>query len=61
MLYIASLRRVHMYNIVHVLNVRYLADKFGYFLKLLHALYRYMEKERKEFDKVDICKEILNI
>ena len=26
MLYIASLRRVHMYNIVHVLNVKYLAD-----------------------------------
>ena len=46
MLYIASLRRVHMYNIVHVLNVKYLADKFGYFLKLLHALYRYMEKEK---------------
>ena len=41
-----------MYNIVHVLNVKYLADKFGYFLKLLHALYRYMEKERKEFGKL---------
>ena len=46
---------------IHVLNVEYLANKFDSFLRILHALYRYMEKERKEFDKVDICKEILNI
>ena len=46
---------------IHVLNVEYLADKFDSFLRILHALYRYMEKERKEFDKVDICKKILNI
>ena len=43
---------------VHVLNVEYLADKFDSFLRNLHALCRYMEKE---FDKVDICKETLNI
>ena len=46
---------------IHVLNVEYLADKFDSFLRILHALYRYMEKERKELDIVDICKEILNI
>ena len=40
---------------IHVLNVEYLADEFDSFLRILHALYR------KEFDKVDICKEILNI
>ena len=46
---------------IHVLNVEYLANKFDSFLRILHALYRYMEKESKKFDKVDICKEILNI
>ena len=43
----------------YFLDVIYLADKINSFLEILHALYRYMDKERKDIDKVEIYKEIL--